>query len=209
MLTIPMYTMLYTTHIPWCYCWLYPCTQCYAQHTFHGAIVDYTHVHNVVHNTHSMVLLLTIPMYTMLCTTHIPWCYCWLYPCTQCCAQHTFHGAIVDYTHVHNVVHNTHSMVLLLTIPMYTMLYTTHIPWCYCWLYPCTQCRTQHTFHGAIVDYTHVHNVVHNTRSMLGSATASFKDLVRVAQENSTSQASFGLGNRFQGAGSPQTGSLL
>ena len=96
-----------------------------------------------------MPLLLTVPMYTMLSTTHISThaiivdcthvhhvvhythintChYCWLYPCTPCCPLHT-------YQH----------MPLLLTVPMYTMLSTTHI-----------------STHAIIVDCTHVHHVVH------------------------------------------------
>ena len=188
----------YTHAMSACYCWLYPYTQRYTLHTCHVclllltvsiyttlytthmpcllAIVDCTHIHNVVHYTHVMsacycwlcpytqrctlhtchvcLLLLTVPIYTTLYTTHMP---CLL--------------AIVDWTHIHNVVHYTHAMsacycwlcpytqrctlhtchvcLLLLTVSIYTTLYTTHMP---CLL--------------AIVDWTHIHNVVHYTHAM-------------------------------------------
>ena len=203
LLTVPMYTMLSTTQISahaisYCYCWLYPCTPCCPLHKYQHmpyliAIVDCTHVHHVVHYTnistcHILLLLLTVPMYTMLSTTQISahaisYCYCWLYPCTPCCPLHKYQHmpyliAIVDCAHVHHVVHYTnistcHILLLLLTVPMYTMLSTTQISahaisYCYCWLCPCTPCCPLHKYQHmsyliAIVDCTHVHHVVHYT----------------------------------------------
>ena len=111
-------------------------------------VVHYTNISTC----HILLLLLTVPMYTMLSTTQISahaisYCYCWLYPCTPCCPLHKYQHmpyliAIVDCAHVHHVVHYTnistcHILLLLLAVPMYTMLSTTQISahaisYCYC-----------------------------------------------------------------------------
>ena len=159
LLTIPMYATLYTIYMP-----------CLA------AVVDDTHVRNVVHYIHAMSC-----------------CCCWRYPCKQRCTLYTCHvllllltipmyatlytiympclAAVVDDTHVRNVVHYIHAMsccccwrypckqrctlytchvlLLLLTIPMYATLYTIYMP-----------CL------AAVVDDTHVRNVVHYIHAM-------------------------------------------
>ena len=262
LLTVPMYTMLSTTQISahaisYCYCWLYPCTPCCPLH-------KYQHMPY-------LIAIVTVPMYTMLSTTQISahaisYCYCWLCPCIPCCPLHKYQHmpyliAIVDCTHVHHVVHYTnistcHILLLLLTVPMYTMLSTTQISahaisYCYCWLYPCTPCCPLHKYQHmpyliAIVDCTHVHHVVHYTYQHMpyliaivdsthvnhvvhytyqympclvaivdcthvGSATASFKDLVTLHRRTPPTKQqtpwlwiSIQLGNSFPGERTPQ-----
>ena len=209
--------VVHYTHINTCYyCWLYPCAPCCPLHTYqhmllllavpmctmlstrhistHAIIAGCTHVHHVVHYTHintcyycwlypctpccplhtyqHVLLLLAVPMYTMLSTTHISThaitvgC---THPCAPCCPLHTYqhmllllavpmctmlstthistHAIIVDCTHVHHVV------------------YYKHINTCYyCWLYPCAPCCPLHTStHAITVGCSHVHHVVHYT----------------------------------------------
>ena len=187
--TAPMYTMLpkyqniphlvavvHCTHVhhvtqipeqttPCCCCSLHPCTPCYPN----------------TRTYHTLLLLFTAPMYTMLpkyqniphlvavvhCThvhhvTQIPehttpCCCCSLHPCTPCYPN----------------TRTYHTLLLLFTAPMYTMLpkyqniphlvavvQCTHVhhvaqipehttPCCCCSLHPCTPCgpntRTYHT----------------------------------------------------------------
>ena len=112
-------------------------------------------MHTISINTYHVLLQwLTVLMYTTLYTTYMP------------CLV-----VVVDCIHVHNIVHYIHAMscccgclypctqhctlhtchvlLLWLPIPMYTTLYTIHMP-----------CLV------AVVAYTHVHNIVHYTHAM-------------------------------------------
>ena len=198
LLTVPMDTMLSTVQISahamsCCYCWLYPWIPCCPLYKYQHmpclvAIVDCTHGYHVVHCTnistcHVLLLLLTVPMDTMLSTAQISahamsCCYCRLHPWIPCCPLHKYQHmpclvAIVDCTHGYHVVHCTnistcHVLLLLLTVPMDTMLFTAQISahdvllllltvpmdtmlstvqisahamsCCYCWLYPWIPC---------------------------------------------------------------------
>ena len=176
-MTVPMYTMLSTTHlsthamyccyydcthahhvvhytlINTCYVllllWLYPCTPCCPLHTYQHMLCT--------------VAIMTVPMYTMLSTTHlsthamdccyydcthahhvvhytlINTCYVllllWLYPCTPCCPLHTYQHMLCT--------------VAIMTVPMYTMLSTTHL--------------STHAMYCCYYDCTHAHHVVHCT----------------------------------------------
>ena len=85
---------------------------------------------------------------------------------------------LLDTTHITTC----HVMLLLLSVPMYTPLSTTQ--------------KLAHTILVAIVSRTHA-----------GLAIAAFKDLVTVAQENSTNQTAdmlFGLGSNCPGERMPQ-----
>ena len=195
-----MWTVLSTTHISthamYCCYSLYPCGQCCPLHTYQHMLcivaIHCTHVDSVVHYTHIntcyVFLLFTVPMWTVLYTTHISthamYCCYSLYPCGQCCLLHTYQHmlciVVIDCTHVDSVVHYTHIntcyVLLLFTVSMWTVLSTTHISthamYCCYSLYPCGQCcplkNNQHTVYLVdIVDHTHS-----------GSVLASIEDMV-------------------------------
>ena len=120
---------------------------CYALSLCLVAIVNCTHLHHVVHYQH-MPCLVSMPCcYTLLlCLVTMSCCY----TLSLCLV------AIVNCTHVHHMstISTCHALLLLLTVPMHTMLYTT-----------------QKSFHVLLL-----------TVPVVGSAVASFKDLVTVAQ---------------------------
>ena len=164
LLTVPLYTMFPTTHISTYHILLLlltvplytmlPTTQI-------SACVDCSRVHHVPHCTYQhvpyLVAIIDCSLYTMFPTAQISTrtlscCYCWLFPCTPCFPLHKYQQvpylvAIVDCSPVHHVSHYTnintyHILLLLLTVPLYTMFPTTQISTrtiscCYCWLYPC------------------------------------------------------------------------
>ena len=133
-----MYTILYTTHMP-CLVAVVGRIHVPILYTTHMpcliAVVDRIHVHIIVHYTHAM-----------------SYCCCWPYPCTQYCTLHT-----------------CHVLLLLLTVSMYTILYTTHMP-CLVAVVDCIHVPILNTTHMpclvAIADRIHVHNIVHYTHAM-------------------------------------------
>ena len=155
LLTVPMYTALYTTHMPCLiaavyipmYTKVYPCTQHCTVHTCHVLLLllstypctsRYTHVHSIVQYTHAT-------SYCLIAVVYIPM-YIKVYPCTQHCTVHTCHVLLLllstypctpRYTHVHSIVQYTHATSYCCCclhthvhqgIPMYTALYSTHMP---------------------------------------------------------------------------------
>ena len=109
-------------------------------------------MHTVAHYTHSNCVLLTVPMHTMLSTTIHVLLLSSMHTVAHYIHINTLFVAIIDCTHAHHVVHyyNTHQctllptyqytvLLLLLTVPMHTMLSTTHISiHVLLLLYPCT-----------------------------------------------------------------------
>ena len=180
----------YQTHAIYCgYCWWYPCTPCCPLLIFYYCWLS--HAHHVVHSSSCcycwlypctpccplliLLLLLTVPMYTMLSTPHLvaivdcthahhvvhssSCYYCWLYPCTPCCPLLIL--LLLLTVPMHTMLSTPH-LLLLMTVPMHTMLSTPHLV--------------------AIVDCTHAHHVVHSSSHCYwlykaGSARASFNDL--------------------------------
>ena len=122
----------------------------YTHVSSHTMLTLYTHVQHVGLLPISPYLL-TIPMYN--------WYY---YPLQQT----PFLVAIVDYTHVHHVVHYMYQQTpCLVAIVDYIPMYTTHINR----HHAIVTRHVQHVVHYthqqtpclvAIVDYTHVHHVV-------------------------------------------------
>ena len=195
LLTVPMHTTLSTTHIN-----TVPCL---------AAIVDCTHIHHLVHYTyqhsamsccycwlhpytphcplhisaqcHVLLLLLTAPIYTTLSTTHIN-----TVPCLVAIVDYTHIHHIVHYTyqhsamsccycwlhtHIHHIVHYTYQHSAMSCCYCWLYPYTPHCPLhisamscCYCWLHPCTPHCPLHKpvpCLVAIVDCIHAHHIVH------------------------------------------------